>query len=576
MGKLNARGRGLILILILILGERQVADGYGIPLSKAGKGRSGTIACSYMIAECGWEPAPAMVRFTERRMRAGFGQGISIPSQLRWIDYVDRWTKEGKLYVERSVEILEVHIWGLRDGVKVALEGFVDDGRGIKTFHVFRPDERLIVAEGDPIQGRDATGAGAGAGAGAGDAINSTKKKGGKTTPTRTSMQLSSNVDDGIIITPTSTSTANSSTTDTTIIESTRNSSVPSSPLSAKTKMFQTPNPAPTSKENDEEARCSTGVEAGGMAVLFRPRSGTRIIIPTNDVNLAVERRTPISSRGPSSWQMVTAVAHVWFNTFWESEVGDRAEDVNQVQPSSSTSGKSGGHDNDVNEEEKAKTKVRDSGVFEIKWEAMDGIKGTSKRGTRALDRVAIVWKVAAVPEDGNTLSTPSSTTGSVDTSSAMRSETVVPLMSGSSSTRSSDHHRRHHHHRHRHRHPHRMDRQQSKQKEDINQRADRRSKQETSDNEEVVEQEEEDGDEEEEELHPIPAHPITSSEPVNEETIDNDDDHYHHQHDNNVKGLLPADLQGQGGSRLEAGDHGLLNRDVGVVLRGGTVSNPF
>ena len=64
-----------------------------------------------------------MQRFTERRMRAGFGVGISIPSQQRWIRYVDRWTKSGKIYLERPVEILEVHVWGLRDGVKIVVEG---------------------------------------------------------------------------------------------------------------------------------------------------------------------------------------------------------------------------------------------------------------------------------------------------------------------------------------------------------------------------------------------------------------------------------------------------------------------
>src|SRR5436190_7432816 len=81
-------------------------------------------------------------------MRPGFGQGVSIPSQLRWVDYVHQWTRNGKIYVERSVEILELHAWGLKDGVKVAIEGFVDEGKTIKTFHVFKRDERLIVDAG--------------------------------------------------------------------------------------------------------------------------------------------------------------------------------------------------------------------------------------------------------------------------------------------------------------------------------------------------------------------------------------------------------------------------------------------
>jgi len=57
---------------------------------KHGKGRSRTMACSYLISECRWTVSKALVRFTERRMRPGFGQGISIASQLRWVRYVNK------------------------------------------------------------------------------------------------------------------------------------------------------------------------------------------------------------------------------------------------------------------------------------------------------------------------------------------------------------------------------------------------------------------------------------------------------------------------------------------------------
>ena len=33
---------------------------------KAGKGRSGTVSCSYLIAEEGWDPEEALARFTQR------------------------------------------------------------------------------------------------------------------------------------------------------------------------------------------------------------------------------------------------------------------------------------------------------------------------------------------------------------------------------------------------------------------------------------------------------------------------------------------------------------------------------
>ena len=118
----------------------QEEDGKGrtvVVHCKAGKGRSGTIACSYLISEEGWTVEDALVRFTQRRMRVGCGNGISIPSQRRWIDYVDQWTKHGKTYVEREIEILEIHAWGVRDPVTIAVEGYVEEGRKIETFYVF-------------------------------------------------------------------------------------------------------------------------------------------------------------------------------------------------------------------------------------------------------------------------------------------------------------------------------------------------------------------------------------------------------------------------------------------------------
>jgi protein-tyrosine phosphatase len=116
---------------------------------KAGKGRSGTVACSYLISQEGWSRSEALRRFTERRMRAGFGEGVSIPSQLRYVRYVDEWTnKMNKQYVERPVEIVELHVWGLRDGVKVAVDGYIEDGRQIKCFHTFIREEKVVIERG--------------------------------------------------------------------------------------------------------------------------------------------------------------------------------------------------------------------------------------------------------------------------------------------------------------------------------------------------------------------------------------------------------------------------------------------
>ena len=258
---------------------------------KAGKGRSGTVACSYLISEEGWKKEDALSRFTERRMRQGFGAGVSIPSQLRWVGYVDRWTKHGKLYVERQVEILEVHIWGLRDGVKVAVEGFVNEGQTIKTFHVFTKSERLVVDGSTEL-----------------DRVS---------TPSTRSKDISNES-----------------------MKPTKESSQPTKDMSP------------------DDMASSTAA----AAVIFRP--STRIVLPTSDVCLDFERR----NRATYGWTMVTAVAHVWFNAYFESSGPENAGTA------------------------------ASSGVFEIDWDAMDGIKGSSRKGTRALDKLAVVWRAVEPP----------------------------------------------------------------------------------------------------------------------------------------------------------------------------------
>lgn len=245
---------------------------------KAGKGRSGTATCSYLISEEGWKREDALHRFTIRRMRSGFGNGVSIPSQLRWVGYVDRWTNEmSKRYMERPVEIVEVHVQGLRDGVKVCVEGFVDGGRRIKNFHTFTRAEKTIVSQNNqepPIS-----------------------------TPNKE--------DDEILTTPIN--------------------STPSG-----------------SNQHLNEVQ-----DAAAQDVILKPPQPIRL--ETSDMNIDFERRNKVKYTG---YAYVTSIAHVWFNAWFE------------------------GGWNGV-----------ESGLFEIDWEAMDGIKGSARKGIRAFDKMKVVWK---------------------------------------------------------------------------------------------------------------------------------------------------------------------------------------
>ena len=99
------------------------------------------------------------------------------------------------------------------------------------------------------------------------------------------------------------------------------------------------------------------GIKPCGSAVVFRPIS--RIILPTSDINISLKRYV----NAVSNWKIATSVAYIWFNAFFE---GNGPENNGQAE---------------------------DAGVFEIDWDKMDGIKGFSQKGIRALDHMAIVWK---------------------------------------------------------------------------------------------------------------------------------------------------------------------------------------
>lgn len=273
---------------------------------KAGKGRSGTVACSYLISQEGWKMEDALQRFTQRRMKVGFGNGVSIHSQIRWVGYVNRWANQmDKVYVERPVEILEIHVWGLKDGVKIAVEGYVDEGKKIKCFHLFKRSERIVVDDGKTVP------------------------------PARTvSAPRRMNLQKG---TPTSSLLSSSSI------------NIPVRPTETVT--------SPTSPGQLE--RPPTTIKQIS-AVILRPSQP--VILPTSDVNIDFERRTKAAYTG---WAMVTSIAHVWFNAYFEG--GDK----------------------------------HDSGVFEAEWDSLDGIKGSTMKGTKDLERVKVVWRYASSTQVG-------------------------------------------------------------------------------------------------------------------------------------------------------------------------------
>ncbi len=69
-----------------------------------------------------------------------------------------------------------------------------------------------------------------------------------------------------------------------------------------------------SSSDLQNSATFADSSEPGGQAVIFKPTAPIKT--PTSDVNVAIERRN--RAPGTMGLTMVTAVAHVWFNTFFE------------------------------------------------------------------------------------------------------------------------------------------------------------------------------------------------------------------------------------------------------------------
>ncbi|KKA27079.1 hypothetical protein TD95_001148 [Thielaviopsis punctulata] len=309
---------------------------------KAGKGRSGTVACSYLISECGWQVQQALDRFTARRIKPGYGEGVSIPSQLRWVDYVERWTRGGKRYTDRAIEIVEIRTWGLKPYVQLEIKAYADEGKKIEVVHRFKRSERRVV---ERLERDEKAGAGKRLAAGeppvrpsivprtshpCGNSGSAWQEYNLKTSKTWFGSAFGN-----ISFFQALASSVSSKSDSSSIISS------PGDSIIGKARKRQSATACP-----DEKTKT-------GPVVVFTPEKPVRI--ENNDVQVSLERRSFTPS--PLPFNAMTSTAYVWFNAFFEGD--------------------------------------GESGVFEVPWEAMDGVRGSSAKGGRALDCMEVVWRVA-------------------------------------------------------------------------------------------------------------------------------------------------------------------------------------
>ncbi|KAK9477989.1 protein-tyrosine phosphatase-like protein [Lipomyces japonicus] len=121
-------------------------DNVAVLHCKAGKGRSGTMFCAYLIAQHHWSSQAALAHFTAKRMKSGFGEGVSILSQRRWIRYVESWSRDpNREYRALPVLVCEIRIFNPVKGLEIRCCGFKEAGQKIVTLYHFT--ERDLVDE---------------------------------------------------------------------------------------------------------------------------------------------------------------------------------------------------------------------------------------------------------------------------------------------------------------------------------------------------------------------------------------------------------------------------------------------
>ncbi|KAG4305178.1 hypothetical protein PORY_001348 [Pneumocystis oryctolagi] len=110
---------------------------------KAGKGRSGMIACCYLVSENNLTVNSALFQFTKARIRKGYGDGITIMSQKRYISYVEKWTRIGRKYQELYIVISKLEIFGANKKIGCKIYGY-DNENTIECLYTFLPPEMTI------------------------------------------------------------------------------------------------------------------------------------------------------------------------------------------------------------------------------------------------------------------------------------------------------------------------------------------------------------------------------------------------------------------------------------------------
>lgn len=117
----------------------QSRDNVAVLHCKAGKGRSGTVACAYLMMKFKMTFDEATQVFTKTRMRSSFGEGVSINSQRRYLKYIHDYVHFlGQQYEPIKIEIVMIKIHGhVYEDIELSVAKYEKGGRIIRKYYQF-------------------------------------------------------------------------------------------------------------------------------------------------------------------------------------------------------------------------------------------------------------------------------------------------------------------------------------------------------------------------------------------------------------------------------------------------------
>ncbi|CCH40961.1 Phosphatidylinositol-3,4,5-trisphosphate 3-phosphatase [Wickerhamomyces ciferrii] len=117
---------------------------------KMGKGRSGLVVCAYLMLYLNFTKNEACELFTSKRMKPGFGNGVSIISQLEYLSYCELYSKCRSYKPQKIAYIETIKIFHVENSYTPLLLNFDGYSSNDELVRYFELDSKSYIVSQTP------------------------------------------------------------------------------------------------------------------------------------------------------------------------------------------------------------------------------------------------------------------------------------------------------------------------------------------------------------------------------------------------------------------------------------------